>query len=192
MPKARKCWPADLRRFGTTKPVGGAIAGAPDHNVAEYGVWIGRPLLGQWLCDVLSILTWAKGQPGLQAPFFVAGFGPMGITAMLSAALFPDRVSAVVAVDTPVSYLTETAYATGTPMGILVPGILKVGDIPHLAGLAAPRRLIIADGVAPNGKRLNDKELKEAYSFTTGVYKATKSAERFTIGVGLKWADLIG
>jgi dienelactone hydrolase/pimeloyl-ACP methyl ester carboxylesterase len=182
----------DVRGYGATKPSGGAIGGAPDHHVAEYGVWIGRPLLGQWLCDVLSVLTWARKQPGLQPPFFVAGFGPMGVTALLAGALFPNHVSAVATVDSPVSYMTDTAYAAQTPMGMLVPGILKVGDIPHLAGLAAPRRLIIVDGVSPNGKKLSEKELKEAYAFTTEVYKATKSSQRLTIGVDLKWSEVIG
>jgi len=32
---------------------------------------------------------------------------------------------------------------------VLAPGILKVGDIPHLAALIAPRRLVIAGGVSP-------------------------------------------
>ncbi len=41
----------DLRATGRGKPETPAIAGAGDHNEAEWGLWVGRPLLGQWVED---------------------------------------------------------------------------------------------------------------------------------------------
>jgi hypothetical protein len=75
-------------------------------------------------------------------------------------------------------------------MGILAPGILKVGDIPHLAGLVAPRRLVIAGGVSPQGKKLTQKELEEAFRFTTAVYKATKASDWLTITAEPDWKKI--
>ncbi|HEY1859358.1 MAG TPA: alpha/beta hydrolase family protein, partial [Gemmataceae bacterium] len=37
----------DLRATGESKPAGDLIHDAADHNSAEHGLWIGRPLLGQ-------------------------------------------------------------------------------------------------------------------------------------------------
>jgi hypothetical protein len=104
--------------------------------------------------------------------------------------MFPDLVDSLILIDPPVSYVTDTPYAAGTPMGILAPGILKVGDIPHLAALIAPRRLIIAGGAMLNGKKLNEKELNEAFAFTTKVYKAMKAPEKLTIIEKADWEKI--
>ena len=39
------------------------------------------------------------------------------------------------------------------PMGIIVPNILEVADIPHLAALVAPRKMTIASGMDTAGQR---------------------------------------
>lgn len=47
---------------------GGNIGRAVDHNTAEWSMWIGRPLLGQWVKDVISLLDvtekHARGRAG--------------------------------------------------------------------------------------------------------------------------------
>jgi hypothetical protein len=37
------------------------------------------------------------------------------------------------------------------PMGLLAPGLLEVGDIGHLAALVAPRPLVYANAIEPDG-----------------------------------------
>jgi hypothetical protein len=71
-------------------------------------------------------------------------------------------------------------------MGLLVPGLLKVGDVPHLAALTSPRRLLIAGGVSPQGRKLTAKELKEAYAFTSAMYKLHGGEEKVTIKTDMK------
>src|SRR4029077_13459102 len=102
----------------------------------------------------------------------------------------PERLTAVLLIDPLVSFVTDVPYAAGTYMGILAPVILKVGDIPHLAGLIAPRRLVIAGGVSPQGKKLSQKELEDAFRFTTGVYKAMKVHEKLTIVAEPDWKKI--
>lgn len=176
----------DLRATGVNHPKAGAIAGAPDHTPAEHGIWVGRPLLGQWVSDAL---TWLKvlRQGSETGPFVVVGIGHAGPVALLAGSMAKPGPDAVILVDATTTYVTDLPYASGTPMGILAPGILKVGDIPHFAGLIAPRRLVIAGGVSPQGKKLNQKELDEAYKFTTGVYKATKAPDMLTIVAEPDW-----
>ena len=85
----------DLRATGETKPAGDAVRGAPDHNSAEHALWVGRPLLGQWVFDVQCLLDFLAIQPGLQKQrFAVVGIGQAGLVAVCAAALLDDRVSA--------------------------------------------------------------------------------------------------
>jgi len=177
----------DLRATGDTKPEGGAIAGAPDHHQAEHALWLGRPLLGQWVFDVQCLLDWLAIQPGLdKRRFVVVGLGQAGLVAISAAGLLDDRISAAAAVETPASYITESAYPPGTHMALLVPGIMRVGDVPQLAALAAPRRLVIAGGVSSQGKALGEKELKEAYGFTASIYKVQKAEGKLSVAAAMK------
>ena len=178
-----------LRGTREQQPKGGAIAGAPDHNPAEHGVWIGRPLLGQWMSDVVASL-WAIDSRWDKAPITVVGVGPAAIVALAAVSGAPDRLKTVILVDPTVSLVTSEPYASGTPMGILAPGLLKVGDIPHLAALIAPRRLVIAGAVSPQGRKLGQKELEEAFRFTAGVYKAVKAPDRLTVTAAPDWARI--
>jgi dienelactone hydrolase len=162
-----------------------AVHGAVDHHAAECGVWIGRPLLGQWLTDVQAVLDMLAKDPTIdRRHVLLAGIGPAGLVALVGGGLWDDRVAGVVAVDTPVSYLTDAPYGPTMRMGVLLPGIVGVGDVPQLAALMAPRRLAFADGVTPRGEKLKEKELTAALSFAADVYKVHKAADKLTIAAG--------
>jgi hypothetical protein len=172
----------DLRATGEMKPPGDGVRDASDHNSTEHALWVGRPLLGQWVFDVLVLLDWLALQSGLdRRRFAVAGLGQAGVVALCVAGLFDDRVSIAGAVEAPISYVTEEAYGADTRMGLLAPGILRVGDIPQLAALSAPRRLILAGGVTPQGHKRTEKQLREAFAFTSSVYKLHKADDQLTI-----------
>ena len=182
----------DLRATGETKPAGDVVRDAPDHNSAEHALWVGRPLLGQWAFDVLCLIDWAQAQepPLGKKPVAVVGIGQAGVVALCAAGLFEDRVASAAVIDAPVSYVTEVAYGAGTRMGLLAPGILRVGDVPQLAALAAPRRLIIAGGVTPQGQKLGEKPLQEAYAFTQAAYRLYRSEERLSVKGEMKAEEL--
>ena len=164
------------------------IAGAPDHNSAEHSIWIGRSLLSQRVTDVRAFLI--EYGNNKDHPVFIVGIGYSAMPVLIAGSLFQKDVDGIILIDPPVTYLTDSPYAEGTPMGLLAPGILKVGDIPHLAGLIAPRRLIIAGGTTMNGKKLNEKELREAFAFTTQVYKANKAEAKLTITDKADWSKV--
>jgi dienelactone hydrolase len=177
---------ADLRATGDTKPAGDAIAGAPDHNSSEHALWVGRPLLGQWTFDVGCLLDWIAAQPGVDRRHLsVVGIGPAGLVALCAAALYEDRIAAAGAIGTWASYVTTEAYPAGTPMGILVPGILRMGDVPHLAALAAPRRLLIAEAKTPQNRPLAEKDLREAFAFARNVYRVLQRDNALTLQASL-------
>jgi dienelactone hydrolase len=182
----------DLRATGSGQPPDDAIAGAPDHNSAEHGLWVGRPLLGQWVFDVLAVLDWLALQPGLdKRRFAVIGLGQAGVVALWAAGLLDDRVSAAAAVDSPVSYVTGAAYPAGTRMGLLAPGILRVGDMPYLAALAAPRPLVVMGGTRAEGGSRTDQQLRDGYAFTRSVYKLHKADEKLTVAENLRPEELV-
>ena len=141
-------------------------------------MWIGRPLLAQWVADAIACVKvfdeWGPKKPLV----LIAGPSP---AALLAANFAPERLSAVVLVDSLVSYVTDGPYASGTRMGILAPGILKVGDIPHLAALVAPRPLQVAGGADAQGKKLAAKALATAFAFTSRIYRLNKAEERLKV-----------
>ena len=171
----------DLRATGTLRPARDGVHAAPDHNSAEHGVWLGRPLLGQWVYDVRCLLDWMAAQPGYDAGRLgVVGLGQAALVALCAAAV-DERAAAAAAVGGPVSLVTEREYAAGTRMGLLAPGLLRAGDVPHLAALAAPRRLLVAGGVTPEGRKRTGGQLREAFAFTRKVYGLAKAERRLTV-----------
>jgi hypothetical protein len=76
-------------------------------------------------------------------------------------------------------------------MGLLTPGILRLGDVPHLAALAAPRSLQIIGGVTPLGKKLTGKEFTAAFAFPRAIYGLYKADARLTLAEQSKPEDMV-
>jgi sugar lactone lactonase YvrE/cephalosporin-C deacetylase-like acetyl esterase len=174
----------DLRatgRLATSERVGRA----PDHNSAEWSLWLGRPLLGQWVIDLRQLLAetpYAKG-----AEVVVVGEGPAGLVALCAAAT-DKRITKVAAVNTLASFVTDAPY-TNQRLGTLAPGILRdVGDVAHLAALCAPKRVVIAGGVNGSGKALTADELATAYKLAGKAITLT-SPDNVLKELGLAKAD---
>jgi cephalosporin-C deacetylase-like acetyl esterase len=182
----------NLRATGDVKAPGDAIAGAADHNSAEHGVWICRPLLGQWVCDVQAVGEQLIQQPEVRGDrLVVAGIGHTGLVALAAAAVLEDRIHAAVALDAPVSLVTDQPYPPGWRMGLLAPGLFKVGDVPHLAALATPRRLVIAGGTTLDGKNLSQRDLEAAFAFTTSMYRISDAKAHCTVRESLPASDIV-
>ncbi len=160
----------ELRGTGAMRPAADAVGPAVDHNSAEHALWIGRPLLGQWVCDIFCLLDWLALQPGLdRTRLAIAGIGSAGVVAACAAAL-DERLASLAMIDAPATYVTEEAYGPVMRMGLLAPGILTVGDVAHLLALAAPRKITIAGPVSPQGKKLDSDAIKKTFEFTSHVY----------------------
>ena len=86
--------------------------------------WAGRCWdSGSWTCG--SVLGYMAAQPGLNPRrLAVVGLGQAGVIAIVASALLGDTISSAAALDVPVSYITRTAYANGTRMGLLATGDL--------------------------------------------------------------------
>lgn len=167
------------------------IRRAPDHNTSEWSLWLGRPLLGQWVMDLRAALNALEADSGLSGEVTVVGVGPAGVVALCAAAL-DSRIQQVVAVGSLASYISDAPYEKQR-LGIMAPGIVRdVGDIQHLAALVAPRKLMIAGGVNGAGKDLDEAALKRQYECTQHVYSLEQAAGEFTILPSIEVADIVG
>ncbi|MBN9522799.1 acetylxylan esterase [bacterium] len=157
------------------------VGRSPDHNSAEWGLWIGRPQLGQWAYDVSRFLDMTEQGRWRRPPeVVVVGEGPAGLVALTAAATDP-RITKVAAVGTLASFVTDVPYQNQR-LGTFAPGILRdVGDVAHLAALTAPRRVVIAGGVGPTGAPLPGGAVREAYRPAREVWDALGARNEFVI-----------
>ena len=100
----------DLRATGKLAQPNDRIGRAPDHNTAEWSLWLGRPLLGQWVIDVRRLLDALQERDSrLPDEVLVAGIGPAGVVAICSAAV-DARITRVAASGMLASYVTREPY----------------------------------------------------------------------------------
>jgi cephalosporin-C deacetylase-like acetyl esterase len=165
----------DLRATGALAWPSDKVGSAPDHNTAEWGLWIGRPLLGQWAFDVRRLLDSVKIVDGkLPDRIVVVGQGPAGVVALTAAAV-DSRITHAVALDSLASYVTDAPYKNQR-LGLIVPGMLReVGDVAHLAAMCLPRRVVIAGGVLGDGTKLSADELRKTFAPTAEVGRLLKA-----------------
>ncbi|WP_337173695.1 acetylxylan esterase [Paludisphaera sp.] len=173
----------ELRALGRLKPATNPVAGAIDHDEAEWGVWTGRPLLGRWVRDLLTwvelLASFADGPPKLPpgTPVVVHGRGAAGTAAILAAGL-SERIGTAVAEDAIVRLVGPEPAAWGPMrMGLIVPNLLTLGDFGRLASLAAPRRLAIVRGLGTDGEPVPRGELVEAFAHSRTIYRLHDAAD---------------
>ena len=160
----------DLRATGQYAPKNDKVGNALDHNSAEWSLWIGRPLLGQWTWDVQRTLDALKEHDGsLPKEITVIGTRTAGMVALCAGAL-DERISRVVTINSLSSYVTEQPYV-GQRLGLMAPAIIRdVGDVANLAALIAPRPVVIAGGVTGNARPVGAAALREQFRFTEQVF----------------------
>ena len=173
----------ELRATGRSAPAGDKIGHAPDHNSAEWSLWIGRPLLGQWVWDVRRTLDALRQQDGsIPSDIQVCGTGSAGVVALCAAAL-DERIAHAMTSNSLASYVTAKPYR-GQRLGLMAPGILRdVGDIAHIAALVAPRRVTIYGGVTGGGEPLPHEALVEHFAITRAAFAQHGSSPLLSIVV---------
>ena len=94
--------------------------------------WIGRTVASMQVWDILRAVEWLARESGAHASSMsVYGKGDMGVLA-LYAGLFDERIQQVILSDSPGSHWNGPALLN----------VLRITDIPEVAGAFAPRRLV--------------------------------------------------
>ena len=87
------------------------------------------------------------------------------------------RISRFIAIDPPLTLVTDRRYGSGQ-IGAILPGMLSdLGDIGQLMSLVAPRPTWVISGRNMQGEILERKELVSSLSFAASIYKVSDSRE---------------
>ena len=92
-PECNGCSAHHSTKWFTSAPV----AGVADHNPTEWGLWVNRPLLGQWTWDLIRWLDFLDEQSSIREagartwrparPYILIGLGAMSLPTVLAGAL---------------------------------------------------------------------------------------------------------
>jgi dienelactone hydrolase len=169
-----------------------AVAAVGDHDEAEWGLWVNRPLAAQWAFDIVRWLDFldearvsqakqVAGAGQIRRPYVLVGVGAMSLPALLAAALDP-RVAAVSCAGCLVSFVAAGSKPwSGVPMGLVLPGILDVADVAHVAALIAPRPLVFSSFIEPEGGTPSPERIVREFTFAQSVYKLLGAADRLRL-----------
>jgi hypothetical protein len=166
----------DLRGIGDLRGEypRGSVRHAADHaNEEAYAwasLWLGRPLLGQRVGDILTVARALRNEPGwAEARLVVAASGQLAVPA-LCAALFDATIAGLYLASPLVSFraLVE-AGEYRHPFSNFVPGILATTDLPQVVRALAPRPVVLAGTVSAAGETLAPVEVSRVYAALPGV-----------------------
>lgn len=130
-----------------------------EFEAATDALMLGRSLFGQQVSDLLQSIDYAR-QLTPHAAVAVVGSGPSCSLLALYAGVLSDQVAAVVADGLLPSYkLLVEEEERIFPITAFVFGILRVADVPQLAGAILPRSLLVT---RPIGARLQAIDPAEA------------------------------
>jgi cephalosporin-C deacetylase-like acetyl esterase len=176
----------DLRGFGETAPAApgkGPSYFGTDFKDTFLSLHLNRPLLGQRTYDLLAVIESLMTAAAFdKVPLHVIGVGTAGPVALHAAALEP-RIKSVTlersllswanVVRTPISYNQLTN---------VVPGALKVYDLPDLAALVAPRPLTIRGTVDARDQAVATTDVAKAFERCRAAYQAQKAEKSLDLG----------
>ena len=159
----------DLRGLGDTEPEpphrGLVTFVKADWKEAYIAMSLSRPLLGQRVRDILSILD---------GDVHLAASGRAAPVALHAAALHP-RIRELTLDGMVISWSAVARTAiTYNQLTNVVPGALRVYDLPDLAAAIAPRTITIRNPVDPAGKPVTQAELEAAWSGKNLVLEAKR------------------
>jgi cephalosporin-C deacetylase-like acetyl esterase len=163
------------RGMGETAPGGpgaprsGAFGG--DIKEAFLALHLNRPLLGQRVYDVLQAFRALDQKDG----FHLIGIGSGGTIALHAAALEPKV--ARLTLERPIISWTSVASNKSKrgDLADVVPGALRLYDLPELAATLAPRALTIRSPLDPSGKAVTQDEIDKTYILCKKTYDAASA-----------------
>lgn len=148
----------DLRGIGDLRGeyARGSVRHAADHAGEEpwawAGLWLGRPVLGQRVSDILALVRALLNQKGWSGHrIFLAAQGHLTVPALL-AAHFEPAISGLYLSSPLLSFRSLVdAESYSHPLSNFAPGLLHTTDLPEIARSLAPRPVVLA-GADPLGR----------------------------------------
>jgi dienelactone hydrolase len=166
---------ADVRGVGSLRP--GFSPGAAEYemgheqeeNYAWGSLFLGRPLVGQRVTDLLAVVRALAKDDGMAGrSIFVAASGKLTVPAIFAAALEPS-IAGLYLHGGLVSFqnVVETQIYHH-PFANFVPNLLNHTDLPDLVAALAPRRVVLAGVVDASGDAMKEPAVADAYRAAKG------------------------
>jgi dienelactone hydrolase len=170
----------ELRATGRMEVSGDRIGKAPDHNSAEWSLWLGRPLCGQWVRDIrLTAALLREKLPCSSIELVASGTGSF---AALAAVAIDENIDGADITGLLTSFVSDKPYV-GQRLADMVPGILRdAGDVVHVAELVAPRPLRLHAPVTPQGEPLDAAAAIELRSRLQPAWQENSDRLKLTAG----------
>lgn len=172
----------DLRGLGETRSLS-------DENGSDFPVYfgdfesamtalhIGRPLVGMRMTDVLRGIDLLTARADVE-PTKIYGFGKeAGAIPLLHAAAMDDRIGKIALEGMLASYQTIIQQRIHRQVfEQVIPGVLRLYDLPDVVAALAPRPVWIVNGVNALGQQMKLSELKTHYAAASTLHLAERRA----------------
>jgi hypothetical protein len=160
----------DLRGIGDLTPESGrgAASYSRGHNDEENYAWasliLGKPMLGQWVTDVLAVAAALRARPECKGrPLVVAARDKLTVPAQVAAALDP-AIAGLYLAGGLVSFqsVVETENYR-TSFANFVTNLLRHTDLPEITASAGARNVVLAGAVDGAGASCRLSEVQRLY-----------------------------
>jgi len=183
----------DYRGIGET--------GTDDNLRARNGFMLGKPIFGERVWDVMRGLDYLTRRQEIDAQrLYVYGEAAAGLIALYAAAV-DERVQVACADRLLVSYKPQPSSSPtaapapfAEPVSNFLPNILTLGDVNDMASWVAPRQLLLANGVFPDGTRASREEMQRIFARTREAYSLHGREDRLRVTVASSenvWQEFI-
>jgi hypothetical protein len=170
----------ETRGLGGTEPRDGRERrGSPfgaEFKEAFMAIHLDRPLLGQRVLDLLTVLEGldAESGEGGHNGFELVGHGSAGPIVLHAALLDRRGLIKRVRIDHSVVSWSDVVRRgiSRDQLGNVVPGVLEAYDLPDLAARLAPRGLAISEAVDAEGHPVPQDVLDRAYAACVEAYRS--------------------
>jgi len=172
----------EQRAFGERKE--SELSSKWDHpciDASLHALLLGKTLTGERVFDVMRAIDFIETQDDLDSKRIAALGNSTGGTVSFYAACVDKRIRLAVVSCSFCTYEDSWLSFPHCPDGYL-PGILKYADMGDLAGLIAPRHLLIAAGKKDPLARFSG--VKKAYNQTQKIYTKANCPQHISLIVG--------
>jgi hypothetical protein len=168
---------ADLRGTGET---------APDMSEKFWDFLAGKPLFGQRIMDIISIIKWLKNENSGECNIRIWGSGLCALYAAFAGVLVED-IAGLLLENPLISFGSlVTIDIPGYNHEILLPGILEKFDMQHIYQSLAPKPVMIINPLGGDKKNAVVEEIAQFDKTVAGSYSRLKSSEMWGIYCGIK------
>jgi cephalosporin-C deacetylase-like acetyl esterase len=178
----------DFRGIGETAPPLHRDGGHPydafllgsQANISRSALYVGRSLFGMRVADVMQGTAYLRSRSDIDG-VSVVGTGAGGLLALYAGAL-DDEIQSVAVHRGLYAYRPLIAHPFYShPFSLFLPGVLKSYDLGDIAGLVAPRPLLVVNPVDEADRPANVEAVAAEYRIAREVYSALGGPDKLTV-----------